>query len=64
MSLDLPTLFVIAVFASAVAGLLLLLSWLQNRNVRALALWAAAFIIGASESPLLPHAAIYPISGR
>jgi diguanylate cyclase (GGDEF)-like protein len=47
MSLDLPTLFFIAVFASAVAGLLLLLSWLQNRNVRALALWAAAFIIGA-----------------
>jgi diguanylate cyclase (GGDEF)-like protein len=47
ISLDLPTLFVIAVFASAVAGLLLLLSWLQNRNVRALALWAAAFIIGA-----------------
>jgi hypothetical protein len=47
MSLDLPMLFVIAVFASAVAGLLLLLSWLQNRNVRAPALWAAAFIIGA-----------------
>ena len=45
--LDLPTLFVTAVFASAVAGLLLLLSWLQNRNVAALALWAAAFIIGS-----------------
>ena len=47
MSLDVPTLFVIAIFASTVAGLLLLLSWLQNRNVRALAWWAAAFIIGA-----------------
>jgi diguanylate cyclase (GGDEF)-like protein len=47
MALDVPTLFVIAVFASAVAGLLLLLSWLQNRNVRALALWAAAFMIGS-----------------
>ena len=47
MELDLPTLFVTAVFASAVAGLLLLLSWLQNRNVAALALWAAAFIIGS-----------------
>ena len=47
MELDLPTLFVTAVFASAVAGLLLLLSWVQNRNVGALALWAAAFMIGS-----------------
>jgi diguanylate cyclase (GGDEF)-like protein len=47
MSLDLRTLFVIAVFVSAVAGLLLLLSWLQNRKLRGLALWASAFIIGA-----------------
>jgi diguanylate cyclase (GGDEF)-like protein len=47
MSLDLRTLFVIAVFVSAVAGLLLLLSWLQNRQLRGLALWASAFIIGS-----------------
>ena len=47
MELDLPTLFVTAVFASAVAGLLLLLSWSQNWNVAALALWAAAFMIGS-----------------
>jgi diguanylate cyclase (GGDEF)-like protein len=47
MSLDLPTLFVIAVFVSAVAGFLLLFSWLQNRQLRGLALWASAFIIGA-----------------
>jgi diguanylate cyclase (GGDEF)-like protein len=47
MSLDMPTLFVIAVFISAVAGFLLLLSWLQNRNVRALAVWASALIIGS-----------------
>ena len=47
MLLDLPALFVIAALALAVAGLLLLLSWLQNRNVRALALWAAAFMIGS-----------------
>jgi diguanylate cyclase (GGDEF)-like protein len=47
MSLDLPTLFVIAVFICAVAGLLLLLSWLQSRNVQALALWASAFILGS-----------------
>ena len=47
MSLDTPTLFVIAVFVCAVAGFLLLLSWLQNRNVRGLALWASALIIGS-----------------
>lgn len=47
MDLDLPTLLVTAVFASAVAGLLLLLSWVQNRNVGALALWATAFMIGS-----------------
>ena len=47
MPLDIDTLFVIAVFVSAVAGFLLLLSWLQNRDVRALALWAAALIIGS-----------------
>jgi diguanylate cyclase (GGDEF)-like protein len=47
MSLDIPTLFVIAAFVSAVAGLLLLLSWLQNRNARGLAWWASSLIIGS-----------------
>jgi diguanylate cyclase (GGDEF)-like protein len=47
MSLDIATLFVIAVFVCAVAGCLLLLSWLQNRHVRALAWWASALIIGS-----------------
>jgi hypothetical protein len=47
MLLDLSTLFVVAAFLSAVAGLLLLLSWLQNRSVRALVLWASAFLIGS-----------------
>ena len=47
MSLDTPTLFVIAVFVCAVAGFLLLLSWLQNRTVRGLAFWASALLTGA-----------------
>src|SRR5262245_50905847 len=47
MALDLPTLFIITVFVSAVAGLMLLLSWWQNRNVQALALWGTAFIMGS-----------------
>jgi diguanylate cyclase (GGDEF)-like protein len=47
MSLDLSTLFIIAVFTAAVGGVLLLLSWLQNRGVRALAFWATAFMVAA-----------------
>jgi diguanylate cyclase (GGDEF)-like protein len=47
MPLDIPTLFVIAVFVCAVAGFLLLLSWLQNRNARGLAWWASSLIIGS-----------------
>jgi diguanylate cyclase (GGDEF)-like protein len=47
MSLNLPTLFVIIVFVCVISALLLLLSWLQSRSVRALALWAAAFLIGS-----------------
>jgi len=38
MSLDLPTSLVITGFTLAVAGGLLLLSWLQNRSIPALAL--------------------------
>jgi len=53
MALDLPTLFVIAVLASAISGLLLLLSWLQNRNVAALALWATAFMLGSAGVALI-----------
>jgi diguanylate cyclase (GGDEF)-like protein len=47
MSLDLPTVFIITICGAAAAGLLLLLSWLHNRNVQALAFWASAFILGA-----------------
>jgi hypothetical protein len=47
MALDLHTLFLFAVFASVVSGLLLLLSWLQNRSVMALAFWAAALLVGS-----------------
>ena len=47
MTLHLPTLLVMAVFVTAVASLLLLLSWLQNRSVPALALWAGAFLMSA-----------------
>ncbi len=47
MHLDLPTSLTIADFTLAVAGALLLLSWLHHRSHRALAQWAAAFFMGA-----------------
>ncbi len=46
--LDIPTLSLVAVCISALLGLLLLLAWLQQRNVMALAWWGAAYILGAA----------------
>lgn len=53
MSLDLPTSLVITGFALAVAGGLLLLSWLQNRSIPALALWALSFVLAAVATALI-----------
>ena len=43
MTVDLFTVLTIAAFASAIAGGLLLVSWLQITNLRALGLWAISF---------------------
>ena len=47
MSLDLPTSLAVTVFASAVAGCLLLMSWLHHRKVMALVFWGFAFVMAA-----------------
>ena len=47
MTLDLSTLLIIAVLTVAVAACLLLLTWLQSPNVRALALWVTSFALNA-----------------
>ena len=47
MTLDLLTLFVVVAVALAVGGSLLMVSWFQSPGLRALALWAAAFISAA-----------------
>jgi diguanylate cyclase (GGDEF)-like protein len=47
MSLDLPTSLAVTVFASAVAGCLLLMSWLHHRRIVALVFWGVAFILAA-----------------
>jgi diguanylate cyclase (GGDEF)-like protein len=46
MPLDIPTLFVVSTCITALLGLFLLYLWIQDRSVRALGWWAAAYLIG------------------
>lgn len=46
MPLDIPTLFVVSTCVTALLGLFLLYLWIQDRSVRALGWWAAAYLIG------------------
>jgi diguanylate cyclase (GGDEF)-like protein len=46
MSLDLPTLFVVATCITALLGLFLIMLWMQDRSVRALGWWAMAYLFG------------------
>ena len=45
--LDAPTLWLFAVCISTLLGTVLLVTWLQQREVRALALWGAAYLMAA-----------------
>jgi diguanylate cyclase (GGDEF)-like protein len=45
MYIDLPTLYAVAALATAVTGLMLLFSWLQNRNAMTLAWWGNATLV-------------------
>ncbi|HZL29529.1 MAG TPA: GGDEF domain-containing protein [Pseudolabrys sp.] len=45
--IDIPTLSLVAVCMSALLGLVLLLNWVQQPGVKALAWWGAAYLIGA-----------------
>jgi diguanylate cyclase (GGDEF)-like protein len=51
-SLDLPTLSLVAVCIAGLLGLFLIIDWMQQRNVRALAWWGSAYLIGASAMAL------------
>ena len=51
-TIDLQTLFAVVVFLSAIGGLLLLFSWLQNRSVPALAFWGLGYLLGAAGTAL------------
>lgn len=45
MHIDLPTMFTMTAFVTVVAGLLLILSWLQDRSIASLGLWGLSFLI-------------------
>src|SRR5260221_203216 len=51
-TLDLPTLSLVAVCIAGLLGLFLIIDWLQQRNVRALAWWGLAYLICASAMAL------------
>lgn len=46
--LDIPTLVFAAAAVAGFLGILLILTWVQQREVKALAWWGAAYLIGAS----------------
>ena len=48
LSLDIPTLAFAAVCIAGFLGLLLILTWTQQRDVGALAWWGSAYLVGAS----------------
>jgi len=44
--LDLPTLFIVSSCIASLLGFFLFFAWIQDRNIRALAWWGAAYILG------------------
>jgi diguanylate cyclase (GGDEF)-like protein len=52
MPLDIPTLYIISTCITAVLGLFLLLAWIQDRSIRALAWWGAAYLVGGLAAAL------------
>ena len=50
---DYPTLLTVMMFISAVAGMLLIFAWLQNRSIDALGIWGAAYLTSTVAMTLL-----------
>src|SRR5258706_14597852 len=46
MVLDVPTLFIVSSCVVSLLGLVLFFAWIPDRNIRALAWWGAAYILG------------------
>ncbi len=53
MPLDIPTLVIVSIFVMAILGLLLLLAWVQDRSIQALAWWGAAYLIAGLSIAML-----------
>jgi diguanylate cyclase (GGDEF)-like protein len=53
MPLDIPTLVIVSIFVTAILGLLLLLAWVQDRSIQALAWWGAAYLIAGLSIAML-----------
>ncbi len=53
MMLDVNTLYTVTILVMALLGLLLIIVWLQNRGMRALAWWGAAYLVGGMSVWLL-----------
>jgi diguanylate cyclase (GGDEF)-like protein len=46
MFLDVPTLFIVSSCIAGLLGLFLFFAWIQDRNIQALAWWAAGYMLG------------------
>lgn len=53
MHIDLPTLYVVAAFATGVSGLMLLAAWLQNRTATTLAWWGGGTLVQVAGGALI-----------
>jgi diguanylate cyclase (GGDEF)-like protein len=62
LTIDLPTLCVVAFFITVVAGLLLVFSWLQNRRAPSLALWGLGYLLGAMGPGILALRGFMPLT--
>ena len=62
MTIDLPTLAAVTAFSTAVSGLMLLFSWLQDRRAATLGLWGGALVLLTVGAVVLPLRGIIPPS--
>ncbi|NVO13655.1 MAG: GGDEF domain-containing protein [Rhodoplanes sp.] len=61
MHIDQPTLFAVTAFATAVSGLLLLMSWLQDRSSTTLAWWGVGMLLLDVGNSLIVLRGVIPI---
>jgi diguanylate cyclase (GGDEF)-like protein len=61
MRIDLPTLYALALMTSAVNGLMLLFSWLQNRSAMTLVWWGGGILVLVMGAGLVAFRGIVPV---